>query len=249
MVFYSKTKWTFIVPAAGKSSRFRYKESKLFYRINNISLIENIINKVEPFCKKIILIIRKEHKSKIKKILKNKKNITYVVQSNPSGMATAISLGLRKTKTIYSAILWADQIGLSKDTIKKTIYTHIKMKNLISLPVFNTTKPYTLIKFKKNKLIKKIIQSREEKIKLKSGFKDCGLFCANTKKLEKELNSLIKNKKIITNKTKEYDFLKSFEYLSKKNRIFSIKTNNKIDSLGINSINDVIAYKKCLKSQ
>ena len=172
-----------------------------------------------------------------------------MIQKNPNGMATAISLGLKNTKTIYSAILWADQIGLTKDTIKKTIYVHTKMKNLISLPIYHTIKPYTLIKFKKNRLIKKIIQSREEEIKFKSGFKDCGFFCVNSKKLEKELKSLIKNKKIITNKTKEFDFLKSFEYLSKKNRIFSIITKNKVDSLGINSFNDIKAFKECLKSQ
>ena len=249
MVFHSKTNWTFIIPAAGRSTRFKSKESKLFYRINKMSIIENIINKIEPFCKKIILIIREEHILKIKKIFKKKENIVFVIQKKPNGMATAINLGLKNTKTIYSAILWADQIGLTEDTIKKTIYAHTKMKNLISLPIFQTKNPYTLIKFKKNKLIKNVIQSREEEIKLKSGFKDCGFFCVNSKQLEKELKSLIKNKKIIANKTKEFDFLKSFEHLSKKNRIFSIITKNKVDSLGINSFDDVKTFKKCQKFQ
>ncbi len=249
MTFHHQNKWTFVIPAAGRSTRFHFSERKFFFKIDKISIIEFIVRKIEPYCKRIILIIRKEDKKKLNKIFNNLKKIKYVYQKKPNGMASAVSLGLKHSKTLYTAVMWADQVGIKSKTILKTINVHMKMNNLISFPVVNIKDPYTLVKFKKGKLIYKIIQSREEKIKDLKGFTDCGFFCVNTNQLENRLSILIKKKKIITTKTKEYDFLKSFEHLSKKSRIFSIISKNKIDCFGINTRKDAKFFKKCLKSQ
>ena len=241
--------WTFLIPAAGKSKRFNYFKKKIFYKINKLSIIENIVYKISPFSKKIIIVINKSDKKTLRKIFKKNNKIKFVIQKKINGMGTAICKGLSVSSTKYTAILWADQIGITSETISKTIKKHSIMKNLVSMPVVKVKKPYTLVKFKKKKYIEKIIQSREEKIKKKIGFKDCGFFCVNTSKMYNILKKLIDEKKILTKRTMEYDFIMGFKFISDKEKIYALESKNPIDGIGINSLADIIKFKQCQKSQ
>ena len=241
--------WTFVIPAAGKSKRFNYFKKKIFYKINKSSVIENIVYKISPFSKKIIIVINKSDKKTLRKIFKKNNKIKFVIQKKINGMGTAICKGLSVSSTKYTAILWADQIGITSETISKTIKKHSIMKNLVSMPVVKVKKPYTLVKFKKKKYIEKIIQSREEKIKKKIGFKDCGFFCVNTSKMYNILKKLIDEKKILTKRTMEYDFIMGFKFISDKEKIYALESKNPIDGIGINSLADIIKFKQCQKSQ
>ena len=241
--------WTFLIPAAGKSKRFNYFKKKIFYKINKLSIIENIVYKISPFSKKIIIVINKSDKKTLRKIFKKNNKIKFVIQKKINGMGTAICKGLSVSSTKYTAILWADQIGITSETISKTIKRHSIMKNLVSMPVVKVKKPYTLVKFKKKKYIEKIIQSREEKIKKKIGFKDCGFFCVNTSKMYNILKKLIDEKKILTKRTMEYDFIMGFKFISDKEKIYALESKNPIDGIGINSLADIIKFKQCQKSQ
>ena len=241
--------WTFVIPAAGNSKRFNYFKKKIFYKINKLSIIENIVYKISPFSKKIIIVINKSDKKTLRKIFKKNNKIKFVIQKKINGMGTAICKGLSVSSTKYTAILWADQIGITSETISKTIKRHSIMKNLVSMPVVKVKKPYTLVKFKKKKYIEKIIQSREEKIKKKIGFKDCGFFCVNTSKMYNILKKLIDEKKILTKRTMEYDFIMGFKFISDKEKIYALESKNPIDGIGINSLADIIKFKQCQKSQ
>ena len=144
--------WTFVIPAAGNSKRFNYFKKKIFYKINKSSVIENIVYKISPFSKKIIIVINKSDKKTLRKIFKKNNKIKFVIQKKINGMGTAICKGLSVSSTKYTAILWADQIGITSETISKTIKKHSIMKNLVSMPVVKVKKPYTLVKFKKKKI-------------------------------------------------------------------------------------------------
>ena len=52
-----KKNWSAIIPAAGNSKRFKYRLSKIFYKIKKKTLIEIIINKISDYSDNIILII------------------------------------------------------------------------------------------------------------------------------------------------------------------------------------------------
>ena len=245
----SKNKITFIIPAAGKSTRFKHTKKKILYKLNNLTIIENIVKKINSFSNKIIIVINKTDHKILKKIFNRNKKIKFVYQDKINGMATAVYLGMLNSRAKNSAVLWADQIGITKKTILQTINKHLQMKNLITMPVIKVENPYTLVKFKKKNLIKKILQSREEKIHQKKGFKDCGFFCVKTHTIIQILAKLIKEKKILTKKTKEYDFLKSFEFISKKEKIYGFESHNYLDGIGINSKNDLKKFEKWQKSQ
>ena len=60
---------TFIVPAAGKSSRFNNKKSKIFYIYKKKLILEHIIDKCLVFSKNIIIISNRKNLKKIKLII------------------------------------------------------------------------------------------------------------------------------------------------------------------------------------
>ncbi len=232
---------TFIIPAAGKSSRFQSKESKIFYRYKKKRILNHVIEKCIKFTDRIIIIVNSQDIQRIKKITKIYRHIkfTFIIQKKPIGMGHAVYIGLKKVNSIYSAVIWADQIFLSSITIKKTIKKFLGKKTLFSFPIQKKKDPYTCVIFDKKKQFKDIIQKRETDKMPKIGYSDCGFFIFNSEKIKKTLNFCIKKKLIITKKTKEIDFLKSFKFFSKKGKFELFKSNYKRDSVGVNYVEDL----------
>jgi bifunctional N-acetylglucosamine-1-phosphate-uridyltransferase/glucosamine-1-phosphate-acetyltransferase GlmU-like protein len=233
--------WSAIIPAAGNSKRFKYRLSKIFYRIDKKTLIETIINKISDYCDDIILIIRKKDRIRLLNILKkirNKNKIYLAIQEKPRGMGQAVNIGLKKVINKNFFVIWADQLYLKKKTVKKTLKNHIQNNNLLTFPIVKRKNPYTLVLFKKKKF-SNIIQQRESPFKLKSGYSDCGFFAGKTMKFRELLKKLIIKNKILTEITKEHDFLHCFKYLKPKHKIELIKINNKIECRGVNYLKDV----------
>tara|TARA_X000000368_G_scaffold415074_1_gene406153 strand:- start:438 stop:1157 length:720 start_codon:yes stop_codon:yes gene_type:complete len=229
--------FTFIIPAAGRSRRFCNKKSKIFYSYKKKILLEHVINKFKKITKKIIIISNKKNLKDLKIFLKDKKieYIKIIIQKKPTGMGHAVNLALKKVRTKFSAVIWADQIYLKNETILNTIRLFLKKKSLITFPVFNKKNPYALILRDKNNKFSDIIQSREVNKKFRYGESDCGFFVFKTIIVKKKLNDLIKKKMIVTKKTKEIDFISSFKYLKKYGDVNIIKAKNVKETVGINS--------------
>lgn len=234
----SQNNFTSIIPAAGKSRRFKSKNSKLLYKFKNKILLHHIIDKIKMRSEKILIICNLKNIKKIKKELKIEKT-TFVIQKKPNGMATAIQKSFKHLKSKNCLIIWGDQLGIQKKTINITIESHLKNNFKITFPVVLNKNPYTLVNFTKKKVFKDIKQSREENFNVKEGFSDCGFFCCDSKFLIRNLSRCIKRKINITKKTKEYDFLSSLKYFEPKNKIKVIVSKNKKDYLGINQLSDI----------
>ena len=238
----NKKNITFIIPAAGKSNRFQTKKSKIFYNYKNKILIFHVIDKCLKFSKNIVIISNKKNLSKLKLSLKNykKEKFKIIIQNQPKGMGHAIKLAMGEVKTKYCAVIWADQIYLNIDTVRKTLNFFKKKKSVLCFPVYKKKLPYTYIIRGKNKKFKDIIQTRELNKKLSLGESDCGFFVFRSEIMRQNLKYLVKKKLILTKKTKEIDFLKSFKFLNKFGRIDLIKAKSHKDTIGINSLEDLI---------
>ena len=234
---------TFIVPAAGKSSRFKNKKSKIFYTYKKKLILEHIIDKCLVFSKNIIIISNRKNLNKIKSIVKKKYkkfNIKILIQEKPLGMGDAVYIGLQKVITRFTATIWADQIYIENETIKKTIDYFKKSKSLFTFPVFFKKKPYTKIIKNRSKKFVDIVQSKEIDYDLKSGEADCGFFIFKTSKIRKLLKYLINKKMILSKKSNEVEFLSAFKYIKKLGKITTIKANSEKDTIGINFKKDLI---------
>jgi len=229
-----------IIPAAGRSSRFKTKISKIFYVYKKKLIIEHILKKIQNISNDIIIITSPTNYKKLLQIKKKYKlmNIKLVIQNKPKGMGQAVYLGLKKIKTRYSAVIWADQIFLLKKTILSTIKKFISSKSILCFPIFFKKNPYVYVSLKNDKFYK-IIQTRESDIKIQKGYSDCGFFVFKTKIVKQTLKKLILNKKIITKKTKEIDFLKSFTFLKKYGEVITVPAYSIKDTNGINYLEDL----------
>lgn len=234
-------KVTAIIPAAGKSRRFKFKHSKIFFKIKNKKMIDVILDKINLFTDEILVIIKKKDHSQFEEIRNRKKyknKIKVLFQNKADGMATAISIGLKEVNNPNFFVLWSDQIYLSKKTILRGLKIHSK-KKILTFPVVWKENPYTRI-VKKKKKFSDILQQREIKTKLQNGYSDCGFFIGKTLFFKKKLIDLIEQKKILTKRTKEYDFLHSFKYIEDKNKISIYKIKNQKESNGINYRNEIV---------
>ena len=234
---------TFIVPAAGKSSRFRNKKSKIFYNYKKKLILEHVIDKCLVFSNHIIIISNKKNFERTKVIIQKKYkkfNIKILIQEKPLGMGDAVNIGLQKVKTAVSAIIWADQIYIENKTIKKTIIYFEKSKSLFTFPVFFKKLPSTTIIRNKSKKFEDIIQSKEIDYDLKSGESDCGFFIFKTSKIRKLIKFLINKKMIISKKSNEIEFLSAFKYIKKLGKITTVKAKSEKDTIGVNFKKDLI---------
>ena len=238
----NKKDFTFILPAAGKSARFKTRKSKIFYKYKNKILISYVIDKCLNFTKNIIIISNRKNLKELRANLIKYKNVKFkiLIQKQQRGMGHAINIAMNKVNTKYSSVIWSDQIYLSIVTIKKTIDFFLKKKSILCFPVFKKKTPYVYIVRDKSKKFKNLIQTRESNKKVKVGESDCGFFVFQSKIIRRKLKFLIRKKLIITSKTKEIDFLKSFKFLSKLGRVDTIKANSYKDTIGINYLEDLI---------
>ena len=234
--------FTFILPAAGKSTRFKTKKSKIFYNYKNKVLISYVVEKCLKFTKNIIIVSNRQNFKELKIHLKKYKNVKFkiLIQEQPRGMGHAINIAMDKVRSKYSSVIWPDQIYLSIVTIKKTIDFFLEKKSILCFPVYKKKTPYVYIVRDKSKNFKDIIQTRETNKKVKVGESDCGFFVFQSKIIRRKLKFLIRKKLIITTKTKEIDFLKSFKFLNKLGRVDTIKANSYKDTIGINYLEDLI---------
>lgn len=232
---------TFIIPAAGKSSRFKSEKSKIFFHYRGKSLISHVVEKCFKYSNKIIVITNRKNISELKKLLSvyKKINFTFVLQNRARGMGHAISLGLKNVQTKYSSVIWSDQIFLTSKTIEKTFNFFNSNHSLLCFPVYKKKLPYVYILRDRNQKFKDIIQTREGAPIVKMGESDCGFFVFQSSIIKLLLQKLIKTKKIMTKKTNEIDFLKAFKYFNTHGSVDILKATNHNDTIGINSIEDL----------
>jgi bifunctional N-acetylglucosamine-1-phosphate-uridyltransferase/glucosamine-1-phosphate-acetyltransferase GlmU-like protein len=231
-----------VIPAAGLSKRFNSVKSKIFFKIKKKTLLEIILEKIEKNSNKIYIVVNKKDLNAVRLLLKNnkqKEKIKLLIQYKIDGMASAIKIASTYIKTKDIFIIWADQIYLKKNTIKNTLILHVKKKSDITFPICNVKHPYTKIIFDQLGNFIDILQKRETQINDEYALSDCGFFIIKKKIIIDDLIDLIKNKKIITKKTNEHDFIHSLKFFAKKYKINLFYSKYKKDSLGVNFMKDV----------
>jgi len=233
-----------LILAAGNSSRLKLKQSKIFLKLNNKSLIDETIKLAKKTKPRDINIVIKQKDLKKFKSKKKYSGINFYFQKKSLGTGHAVKSFLKvKKKNVLNKvlILYADTPFIRLVKINEMIKKSTNF-DLVLLG-FHTkkNKGLGLIKFdKKNNNVQKIIEyknatQKEKKINLCNS----GVMLLNQSILK--LVFKIKKNKI----TKEYYLTDLIKILRKK--LFTIglvKDKNVIGSKGINTINDFEITKK-----
>jgi len=142
-------RFSFILLAAGNSSRFKSNLPKPYHEIGGKTLIELSLNKIRQFeqFKKIIIVCNKKHTKYLKKI--NLKNVTIINGGKTRQQSTFNALNYLKKNKIKNKVLIHDAArpGFSLNLIKKILIE--SKKNDVVVP---SLKLQDALKEKKNKI-------------------------------------------------------------------------------------------------
>jgi len=237
------SKITTVILAAGNSTRFKSKKSKLTQDLAGLPIVSHVYNIAKNISgKDVIIVCNNKNINELKLLLPECK---FVLQKNQNGTADAINSAKFLIKNRTLLVLFGDVPLLSNNTLKKLIKNFKKNNNLASMIAFKTLNPYGYGRVKTNgnniiSVVEEIFASKEEKeIKICNS----GVMLVNT-------NKFFNNLKLIKfNSIKKEKFLPDiFNIYSKKQIPFSFIISSENEMLGVNTINDLMIAEKMFQN-
>ena len=159
-----------VILAAGKSTRFKSKKSKLLHDLAGLPIIAHVYNIAKKISgRKIIIVCNKYNIRELKSLFSD---CIFVIQKKQNGTANAILAAKPYLLNKNFLVLFGDVPLVSIRSIKKLINKFKNNKSLGSMIAFQASDPfgYGRIKIKNNKLLKVVedfnTNNEEQKIKL-----------------------------------------------------------------------------------
>jgi bifunctional N-acetylglucosamine-1-phosphate-uridyltransferase/glucosamine-1-phosphate-acetyltransferase GlmU-like protein len=246
--------WTCIIPAAGKGTRLGYEFPKILYPVLGQTILQHLINLFYELCSNFIVIVSPEGEHRIQRELEscyNLKDFKIVIQDEPIGMAHAVWQAKNIVKTIHTAIVWGDQICLRPNTLSSTFAFHQRdSQNVITFPTVMKKSPYIHIHRDINGKILKVLQKRENEIKIKVGENDCGFFCFSTNSLFYVLKNKLDSLEILGSKTNEINLLQLFpQFEMIEGHVNTLRIAQEDETLGINTVEEALNAELILRNR
>ena len=237
-------KITTVILAAGKSTRFKHKKSKIFQDLAGIEIISHVYQVAKKISnKEVVFVCNKEN------IIEIKNKFPYakcVLQKNQKGTADAIVCAKKYIKNKNVLILIGDVPLLSSVTITKLYNNYTKNGSIGSMIAFKTNNPfgYGRVKVIDNKVLSVVEEINTTLTEKKILLCNSGVMLCNTKLLFNNINK-ISDKNL---KKEKYlpDIFQIFNDLEKR---FSYIICSQEETLGINTIDDLILVDKILQKK
>ena len=233
---------TTVILAAGKSTRFKSKKSKLTQELAGLPIVSHVYNTAKKISgKNIIVVCSKENHNELSTLLKNCK---FVIQKNQKGTADAIEAAKSSIKTQNFIILFGDVPLISDNSLKRLINN---FKNKVgSMILFKSLKPhgYGRVILEKNKVVEVVEEIHTSKSEKLIELCNSGIMLVN-KAIFFKLIQQIKFRKI----KKERYLTDIFEIYFKKKIPFSFIQAEEEEMSGINTLLDFNKVDKLLQKR
>ena len=233
---------TTVILAAGKSTRFISKKSKLTQELAGLPIVSHVYNTAKKISgKNIIVVCNKENHNELSSLLKNCK---FVIQKNQKGTADAIEAAKSSIKTQNFIILFGDVPLISDNSLKRLINN---FKNKVgSMILFKSLKPhgYGRVILEKNKVVKVVEEIHTSKSEKLIELCNSGIMLVN-KSIFFKLIQQIKLRKI----KKERYLTDIFEIYFKKKIPFTFIQAEEEEMSGINTLLDFNKVDKILQKR
>ena len=190
---------TSVILAAGKSTRFISKKSKLVHELAGLPVISHVYNTAKKISgKNIIVVCNSQNYHEIKTLIKGCK---FVIQKNQKGTADAIEKARNYIKTENFIVLFGDVPLVNSNSLKK-LSRNFKNNKIASMILFNSSNPkgYGRV-ILNNKKVEKVVEE---------------INTSNSEKLIKLCNSGI----MMVNKTIFFKNIKFIKYHKEKKERF-----------------------------
>jgi molybdopterin-guanine dinucleotide biosynthesis protein A len=180
------SKWTAVIPCAGKGSRLGF-EPKILYQIDGRPVLSYIVDLLEPFCSKLVFVCnsrtwRQVDAALVKLLPRDRWFIA--LQYTQNGMADAVRCGLAFVYTPNVLVLWGDKATVRPATIETLMTLH----SVATIAAAVCEKPYTHL-IVENEMLVGVLEQRQGHVLPLHGLSDIGLFLFQSDPLKMYLDS------------------------------------------------------------
>jgi len=223
---------------------------KLLYPVAGKPILEWILGELEPLCRRLVFVVSPAGASPItlelERLLPGRFEI--VVQHEPLGMGHAVLVAREKARTPSSLVVWGDQVGARRETIKLCLAAHtMRVNAAATLPTALHDHPYIHLERDGTGRLTRILQLREGDTLPDRGESDCGVFLFKTGSLFDTLAQMQSWPDAWGRHSKELNLLPIFPLLDQEpGSVCCVRIAEIEQSVGINTAEDIEAVKASL---
>lgn len=230
-----------IIVGAGRGSRLGFHLPKLLFPVGNETILDKLLKAFQGTFSKLIIVVSDHGYEPIDQYLKTKYSsipVQLVVQKEPIGMADAVFTGLNAVTSENVMIVWGDQAGLGRETVRKALrayYDHSACGDRFTLMTAMIESSYIHFERDSYNHIVSVKQRREGDQLPSVGETDCGFFVFSTRLLE-----YLKKFSSVGELTKELNFLPLMVYSQKVAFSITLRTVEPVELMGVNTVGDAL---------
>jgi bifunctional UDP-N-acetylglucosamine pyrophosphorylase / glucosamine-1-phosphate N-acetyltransferase len=246
------SRWTAVIPAAGRGSRLGSDRPKILYPVAGRLLIEWLLGFLEPNCNRFVFVLSPggvaEVRPELDRLIPDRYEI--VVQEVPRGMGDAVELALPAVGTPNVVIVWGDQVALRRSSVDACLQLHEGPLNpAITCPTVFRRDPYIHFDRDAEGRISGLRQAREGDPMPEEGESDTGFFCFETDALRQLLGEIRLEPGQEGRSTKEFNFLPVIPFAAQRGlEVLSPALMTLEETVGINSAADAAAVETFLRN-
>jgi bifunctional UDP-N-acetylglucosamine pyrophosphorylase / glucosamine-1-phosphate N-acetyltransferase len=235
------SRWSVIVPAAGKGTRLGYDKPKILYPIAGRPILEWLIDLLQPACETLVFSLSPQGAPFVLPELEKKipgHYQTAVLDSR--GMADSIYAGLQPVTSPFVIVIWGDQVGIHPSTLKNIMRIIEHSPNTVmALPLVKRKDPYVHYAIDKSGQFTHVLEKREGASMPPIGQSDCGLFAFKTPALQSVFQKEIEQGITLSKGTQEWNFLPLLPRFDHGgNSVVATRLTRVEESIGVNDTND-----------
>lgn len=232
-----------IIPAAGRGSRLQARLPKVLFPVAGKAMIDYLFELYASVVDLFIIVVHPSFEQEIRSHCENfSLTIEYELQSSPTGMLDAILMPrdrVQKYKPDSVWVTWCDQVAVSSRTVGKLLrLSDEHPETALIFPTISRKKPYIhFVRNEQNRIVD-VLHLREGSNLPEIGESDLGLFCLSLQGYLDMLTTFSRTQR--TGKlTNEKIFLTFIPWLNNVSEILTFSGKNEIESLGINTKDDL----------
>jgi bifunctional N-acetylglucosamine-1-phosphate-uridyltransferase/glucosamine-1-phosphate-acetyltransferase GlmU-like protein len=247
------SKWTAIIPAAGRGSRLGSDRPKILYPVAGRPIVEWLLDFLEPNCGRLVFVLSpagvRDVRPELERLIPGRYDI--VIQEVPRGMGDAVEVALAVVATPSAVIVWGDQVALRRQSVEACLRLHEgPLQPPVTCPTVLRPDPYIHFDRGVDGRINGLRQAREGDAMPKEGESDTGFFCFETPALRRLLAALHEQPSQAGHFTGEFNFLPVIPLAARQHlEVLTPALMTLAETVGINSAADVSAIEAFLKDK
>jgi bifunctional UDP-N-acetylglucosamine pyrophosphorylase/glucosamine-1-phosphate N-acetyltransferase len=245
------SRWTAIIPAAGRGSRLGFHLPKILYPVGGRPILDWLLDFTAPYCARLIFVVSAEGATSVTPELDRRLpgRCEVVVQETPTGMGDAVALALARVSTPHVAVVWGDQVALRSSSVESCLRLHQgPLDPDVTCPTVIRPNPYIHVGRDEAGRIVSLMQAREGEAMPATGESDAGFFCFTAARLRRLLEQSRADGSGIGRTTGEFNLLPVIPLAARDGgavltpRLLCLE-----ETVGINAVEDVGRVEEFLR--